>query len=88
MTVIILTSESNKTRGLLSHFMYEVHKNIFVGALSLRVRQQIEKEIIIKNKATACIIYDDTTETGFSIKNIGEPSIFDNVLGSLLVRHK
>ncbi len=88
MTVIILKNGSNKTRGTLSHFMYKIHKNIFVGNISVRVRDRIETDIIRKNNEIACIIYDSNTESGFSVNNIGEPSVLFDTLGSFLVRHK
>lgn len=88
MTVVILKNGSNRTRGTLSHFMYEIHKNIFVGNISARVRVRIENDIIRKNNETACILYDSNCESGFSVDNIGEPSVVFNTLGSFLVRHK
>lgn len=88
MTVIILNKGSNRTRGTLSHFMYEIHKNIFVGNISTRVRDRIENDIIRKNNEIACVIYDSSCESGFKVDSIGEPSVLFDTLGSFLVRHK
>lgn len=89
MTIIILTESSNKVRGTLSHFMYEIQKNIFIGNLNQRVRTRIIDDIILKNKSSACIVFDSPKEEcGFEVLNVGEPSVLYNTLGSFLVRHK
>lgn len=89
MVVIILKESNNKVKGILTHFMYEIQKNVFVGNVNTRVRTRIEEDVIRKNKVNACIMYDSIEdECGIGITDIGDPKIFYNTLGSFLVRHK
>lgn len=72
MTVIIINYASNMIKGDISKLLFMIEKNVYVGKISKRVRDELWERI--KNKSTQkdnlIMLYEYKNEKGFKIKNI------------------
>lgn len=81
MTVIIVERAKPGLRGALTRWMLEVRAGVFVGTLSLRVREKLWALICVRNpKGGSVMITRARNEQGFTIASHGDPSrrIIDN----------
>lgn len=90
MTVIVLERVPVSLRGQLSRWMLEVRAGVFVGTLSVRVRERLW-ELVRKRcgKGSAVLIARAANEQGFSVASHGDAAreVFDNE-GLWLVRER
>ena len=74
MTVIVLENPSLSLRGELTRWLLETKTGVFVGNVSVLVREQLWKKICTnKGCSNGLLIYSANSEQGFSIEMIGEP---------------
>ena len=88
MTVIIVERAKPGLRGALTRWMLEVRAGVFVGTLSVRVREKLWALICARNpKGGSVMISRARNEQGFAVVSHGDPSrlVFENE-GLWLVR--
>ena len=86
MIVMILERVTPALRGELTRWLIQPKTGVFLGRVSSRVRDLLwEKVIASKRGGAALLVYQDTTEQGFSIKTSGPASkIIEDFEGLLL----
>ncbi len=68
MLILVLFSDNNYVSGILNNYLYKIDKNTYFGKLSIRVRDEIVDKILIKNKISFYLFYENKQkETGFDI---------------------
>jgi CRISPR-associated protein Cas2 len=75
MVVMILERVTPSLRGELTRWLIQPKTSVFVGRVSARVRDLLwDKVTKAKRGGAALLIYQDTTEQGFSIRASGRTS--------------
>lgn len=74
MTVIVVSRVTPALRGLLSRWMLEVGRGVFVGSLSRTVRDRIWSRVVGLKRLGACtMVSRSQNEQGFSVEQAGDP---------------
>ena len=83
---MVLERVTPSLRGELTRWLIQPKTGVFVGRVSARVRDLLwDKVTKSKRNGAALIVYQDTTEQGFSIKTSGRTSkIIEDFEGLLL----
>ena len=86
MIVVVLERVTPSLRGELTRWLIQPKTGVFVGGVSARVRDLLwEKVTKSKRSGAALMVYQDTTEQGFSIRTAGRTSkIIEDFEGLLL----
>ncbi|MEV5519252.1 type I-E CRISPR-associated endoribonuclease Cas2e [Streptomyces pseudogriseolus] len=72
MVVIATTAVPDHLRGALSRWTSEVVPGIFVGSVSVRVRDQLWHAVTeVVGNGAALLVHPATTEQGYSIRTAG-----------------
>ena len=75
MTVLIVECATPGLRGAITRWMLEVRAGVFVGKLSLRVRERLWTKVCASKKAGGSILISRAScEQGFTILTHGDPS--------------
>ena len=71
LCVMLYHNPTDEVRGKTRRYLYEIKPNVFVGTVSASVRAHLWNAV--ENTGTeASLIYSDTNEQGFSVKNTSE----------------
>lgn len=74
MTVIVVSRVTPALRGLLSRWMLEVGRGVFVGTLTRTVREHIWSRVVgLKRLGTCTIVARSQCEQGFTVEQAGDP---------------
>lgn len=75
MVVMILERVTPSLRGELTRWLIQPKTGVFVGRLPARVRDLLWERVARSlKKGAATLIYSDSTEQGFSVRILGDPS--------------
>lgn len=74
MLVVVLEKPHNKATGLLSHYMLEIRRNVFVGNINSRIRN-ILKSKMNQYGQSSLFIYENGNAQGFEIETTGGYSV-------------
>ena len=75
MVVMILERVTPSLRGELTRWLIQPKTGVFIGRVSARVRELLWKRVLAsKRGGAALMIYQNTTEQGFSIVTAGKTS--------------
>jgi CRISPR-associated protein Cas2 len=75
MIVMVLERVTPSLRGELTRWLIQPKTGVFVGRVSARVRDLLwDKVAAAKRGGAALLIYQDTTEQGFSVRTAGRTS--------------
>ena len=75
MVVMILERVTPSLRGELTRWLIQPKTGVFVGHISARIRDLLwDRVTSAKRGGAALLVYQDTTEQGFSIRTAGRTS--------------
>lgn len=76
MVVLILERVTPGLRGELTRWLLEPKANVFVGRISAMVRDKLWEKVckVLRNGASATMIYQTDSEQGYAIRQEGEAS--------------
>ncbi|MCC6240770.1 MAG: type I-E CRISPR-associated endoribonuclease Cas2 [Phycisphaerales bacterium] len=73
MVIMILQRVSPSLRGELTRWLLQPHTGLFVGTLSMRVRDRLWERVCNNLKdGAAILIYPDDSEQGFALRTSGK----------------
>ena len=90
MTVIAMDTAPEGVRGELTRWFLELKPGVFVGKVTVRIRDLLWERICKTEAADgAVMVYSDTNEQGFSMRVYGDPkrSVVDGVQ-LIMVQHE